>query len=287
MALEWGSTELAAVIPEQWSKDVLAAVYSDNGIMKSILLTPTDKGRADIVHIAVAPRFSTNAVGSDGSITLQQLTTTDNTVTMNVWREVSVQVIDRDSWQSVYGGYEGLIAQYKEGFIDRLKEYVELDILSLWSSITTNVVNDTGDTGAFNLALMRAGMQKLDESRVPKKDRTLVLSPEAFTRGILGDTQLSSAAVVGGQSLLRDGSTAMPVVYGVKVISSQEVATSGGLAKNLLIQKETIALAISRTFKFLRLDKVDYTETFSADVLYGRGVIRETFGAVINSRVGS
>lgn len=279
---EWDSTSLAAVIPEKWSKDVLAAMYSDNGVIGSVLSKfDSDKGRGDIQHIPVAPRFSTNAVGSDGSITVQNLTTTDNSVTMNVWREVSIGVIDRDSWQSVYGGYEGLLAQYKDGFILRLKEFVENDLLSLWSSVTTNATPTAPQE--MNASLLRLGQQQLDEGRVLKEDRTLVLAPKPFW-ALMGDQVLSNIAAVGGQSVLREGSSAIPKVYGVKLIESQEVASNSGLYRNLIYQKQAIALAMSKTFSFQRLDKTDLTENFVADVLYGRGVIRETFASVINTK---
>src|SRR3990167_10111075 len=105
MSNELAGTELAAIIPEIWSAEILSARYSE-AVADKVAYTefPEIRQKGDIVHLAVFPRLSFNAVSSAGAVTNQAITLTDNSITINNWEECTVEIVDAlGGWQSFLG----------------------------------------------------------------------------------------------------------------------------------------------------------------------------------------
>ena len=289
MANELGATELAAVVQELWRKTVLAAKYSvavHDRVAFTDLQEVSKKG--DIAHLPIFPRFSTNAVSSAGAVTNQSITLTDTTITVDQWREATVELVDRQGWQSTFGDSASLAREFAKNFGPRLAEYIDNDIFGLHGSITTNTVGDTGSPNPMSLPLARAALQLLDENRVPKTDRNFVFSPKAFWE-VFGNDQIALAYAIGGnKSVVVSGPEAAPQLYGAKWYESPEIATSGTapnvVDKNLLLHKQTIGLIMQKNFSITQFAKIALTTRICGDVLYGRAVIREEHGCVINTK---
>lgn len=284
MANEIGQSEAAAVIQELWRRTVMSAKYSSSIHMQVAFTDMQDVSKKnDIAHLPIFPRISVNTVSSAGAVTNQAVTLTDQTITIDQWKEATVELVDRAGWQSTFGDSKSLARRFAEEFGPALGENIDSNILALHGSITTNTVGSTSSPGPMSLPLARAALQKLDEQRVQKKDRNFVLAPKGFWE-VFGNDAIALAQNIGGsKSVIVDGPTVAPRLYGARWYETQEVATSGSVDKNLLLHRQTIGLIIQRNFEIVQFAKIALTTRINGNVLFGRAVIREEHGCVINT----
>lgn len=286
MADEINNTSVAAVIPEVWRGLILDARYSA-AIGDKVAYTdfPEIKAKGDIVHVPVFPRLSTNAVGAAGTLTNQNITITDVSITVNNWFETTVQIVDLAGIQSLFGDTNKLAQQFAKQFGPRLAEKMDNDLFGLHGSITTNTVGSTASPSAMSSALLRQALQKLDEGRVPKQDRNLVMSPQAFWE-LFSEDKLALAYATGlAKGVAVSGPDSVPTLFGIKYYQSTEIASTGTPAvwKNLLLHKEALAQVMQRNLTVLHLAKTDLSERYTGHVLYEPAALRETHGCVINT----
>lgn len=284
---ELGATELSALQQELWRKEVQDARYSQAVHQQVVFVVEKElTRRGDIVHLPVFPRLTTNTVGAtNGTVTNQSVTLTDNTITVSTHREITVEVLDAEGWQTTFGSSEAMARAFGKQYGARLAEYIDNDIFGLHGSITTNVVgNIAGTISLMNPGMARAALQKLDEQRIPKKDRAFILSPKAFWE-LFGTDNMSLAYATGlSKGVQVTGPEQVPALYGARFFESPEVAVSGQLDKNLLLHKETIGLVLQINSQIVQLAKIALTTRLTGHTLYGRGVLRETHGCVINTQ---
>lgn len=285
MANELGATQLSAVQQELWRKTVQSARYSA-AVHQQVLLVAEKEltRRGDIVHLPIFPRLSTNAVGSDGTVTNQSVTLTDNTITVSTHREITVEVLDAEGWQTTFGSSEAMARAFGDQYGARLAEYIDNDVFGLHGSITTNVVGSTTTPSLMAPGMARAALQKLDENRVPKQDRSFVFSPKAFWE-LFGDMGMAMAYATGlNKGVQVAGPGVVPQLYGARFYESPEITVSGSLDKNLLLHKETIGAVVQINSQIVQLAKIALTTRLTGHTLYGRGVLREDHGCVINTQ---
>lgn len=255
-------------------------------IADRVVHTEIDNIRAfgDIFHLTFFPRVTINSVSATvGSVTNQTVTLSEGQLTVDQWREATVEIVDKSGIQSLFGDPKKLAMRFAKEFAPALAEDMDNKVLAEHSNITTNVVGDTAAPVDFKDSHARAAMQKLDEARIPKKNRGFVLSPKAYW-DMFGQEKYSSAAMMGtSKGAVAGGPDVLPSIYGAKWFQSQEVAVSGALDKNLLLHKDTIALGVQRNVDIQIFAKTQLSTRINGNILYGVKTIRENHGCVINT----
>lgn len=279
-------TELAAIIPEIWRNEVMSARYSAQVSDKVCFTdTPEIKAKGDIYHIPIFPRLTTNAVGAtDGTVTNQSVTLTDNSITINNHREATVEILDSAGWQSFFGDSMSLARKFGQQFGSVLAERIDNDQFALVTGFTTASVGNPAAPGENNTSLLRQAYQRLDENRVPKSQRYVVYSPQAMAE-IMGEDKATLAQNTGlSRGVPIAGPDIIPTLYGVKVFQSPEIAAVAGppaYFRNVLAHKEGWVLIIQKNIQIVVFAKVALTTRINGNALYEGAIIRGNHGVQI------
>jgi hypothetical protein len=280
MSNEMGNTQLSAVIPEVWRPIILDARYSTS-ISDRVCYTefPEIKNKGDTVHLAVFPRLSVNAVGSGGSVTRQQLTLTDNSISIAQYFECTVDIEDLSGFQGLMGDSATFAKKWAAQFAPRLTEKQDNYIFALTGFSNTAL----GGAGEHSAALIRQGLASLDKVRVPKSGRAHVMGVQAYYE-LFSDQQFVNAHQTG---LMRgaqiSGFQSIPTVYGIRYEESQEVAVTGGLLQNWLVHEEAVASVTQKNPSIVPLAKVQLSSAITGAILFDGKVIRPDHGVILQS----
>jgi len=276
MANEITTTEAAAVIPEVWRRNVLKARYARQVVVPRVgNVTQDIQKMGDIVHIPTMPQtLSINDVGSGGSLTNQAITITDTTLTIDRWKETTVDITDRSVVQSIVD----LFREFSISFGDILAEHLDEQLLAEHSNITTNAV---GGDQTLDDDLMTDAIRLLDDIPVPEDDRSWVFAPIA-KRDLMRLDKFVLANQTGMSKGLQINGN-FGEIYGAPVLTSSKVATSGGQRKNLYFHREAIFIGIQRNIRFQKLAKTQLSQKLVADLLYGIKTVRENHAVVVST----
>lgn len=278
MANEIGNTEADAAIPEVWRRKTLLFRYAKSRLYGFVLHADDEvKGFGDIINIRTLPSVTVNDVGASGSVTNQALTYTGNTITVNKWKEATIDVVDKAQKQSLVD----LLEDFSQQFGAAIAAQQDGDLTGLHGSITTNTVGATAaPLDPLSDDLILSAIQKLDDLDVPQEDRCWFFAPVAKKHLLKLDKftlSYATGASKGGQVTgeLMD-------LYGYPLKLTTKIATSTS-RKNLLLHKECLGAATQKNFTIEKLARVKKSTPISGDVLYGVAALREDHGVVINT----
>lgn len=277
MANEITNTEADALIPEVWVKEALLARYAKS-VLYGRVLHKDDAVRqmGDIIHIPTMPTVSTNAVTSVGGVTNQALTPTDSTITVNEWREVTIDVVDRANIQS----HSDLMSLFTPAFGSAVGVYQDDTMFDDHASFT-GVGNATSGV-VFNDDLILAAMQALQDNDVPDEDLSWYIPPVAIKQLLKNDKFVLALNRGDGKGLQVVGPKALGELYGIPLYRSSRVVTSGEMRKGLLLHKEAIGAATQKNFRIETLARVRKSTPISGDILFGEAVLRASHGRTLN-----
>lgn len=276
MANEITPTQAAALVPEQWKPRFLQAMYEQNDIFPRVLNATEDfKGKGDICHIATeAFAWTVNDISSDGSLTVQQQSLTDVSLTIDKNKDVTVEwtQITRDQaydiWEKSFPATAG----------DAVRQKMTADLLALYSDATTTAQG----TGSGNIGEneILGAIQQMVTAKLP-----ILKKPDEFTFAF-ADTQFAPLKKENLLDYSRTGeagkggaaSIDMPRVYQIPCSFNTQVASSASIRYSLLVHKTALAWAAQRNVepKFadrLAAAKLGYIGTVTA--LYG---VKTVFG---------
>lgn len=281
------TTTSGVFIPELWSMDTLRA--TESALVMAPLVKRYDsmvKERGDTVHIPSISNLTTNSKVANSEVTLQTVTETETTISINNHEEVSFQIEDIVKIQSAYD----LRSEYtnKAGYAIAAK--VDTDLFGLRTGLTT------ADVGTYGVDLsdpvLVQALQRLDEADAPLEDRYFVIAPsqkaaimklDKFVRAdYLGEYDQPTPVKKGPASRYLWGS-----IYGVPVYYTNQVPTTAGTptqVHNLLFHKEAFALAMQLSPR----TQASYWQTHLAwlvtvDTIYGMTTLRSDFGVEMRS----
>jgi hypothetical protein len=289
MANEITLTQLAGSIPDVVRAVALKARYDEAVAVKKVMNCDKDVAKfGDRVSLSILPKFSVNNVGSGGSVQRQQLSLTAVEVTVNAWKECTVDVEDKGEVQSALS----VLKEYSSQFGEALSEVQDTDLLGEYANLTTYSVGD--GTTPMDDAMVRLARLKLDKNssggtgtgKVPKKDRVWLLSPDAEA-DLIGLARFSEAQNTGFARGLQVENGRISKLYGDDVFVTDQVATSSGIRMNLYVQREALAIATQRNFKVVPLAKVQLSEALASHILYGVKTVRADHGVVVKSAVNA
>ena len=282
MANELGATELAGVIPELWSREVHRANYSVAIANKVAYTELSDemKSKGDIIHLHNFPRITVNDVSAAGAVVNQAVTIADVSLTVDKWKEATVEIVDKSATQSLFSEEE-LANKFAAEFGPALAEKSDNDLFALYADLTTNSVGD--GLGIATDALVRAALQKLDEARIPKSERAFVLGVKAFWDMFGQDKYLLAYATGLGKGMQISGPENIPALYGCKWYETAEVTTAANITYNLLLHKKCLAMGMQKTLEIIKFAKIALTKRINGNCLYGVKTFRQDFGCQIKT----
>lgn len=226
---------------QKWDLKVLQARYGKATIGKNVLnKSAMVEESGEVVNITIKPRVVGGNVGSDGTFTAEGLTLTNVQVNVNVWKQVSHIITDKQSKQSIVTLETELPSQFGE----RLAEFAEIDMANLFLNFTGyngNAGQGMGGPGAgvdFDEDSALSMVQAIRRRQISPDTISWQLPPEAFYQGWLKKERLTSANFTGmDKSLITTG------IYGFKqVILGFPAFESTLLNGSSVINVDTLAL---------------------------------------------
>lgn len=291
-------TDAAQFVPQVWSDDVIAA-YKRNKVMANLVSRIDHKGKkGSVINIPNPPRNSASAKAANNVVTLVTTSGSDIQVTINKHYEYSFVIEDIVEVQAL----SSLRAFYTDDAGEALAVQVDTDLINLaatWNggaaysgafiggdgtTAYSGAANgNTGNGSSLTDAAIRAIIQKLDDSDVPGKDRSLVIPPvvKKTMLGIARYTEQAFTGETGAGNSIRNGLVGN--VYGVDVyvtsncaqIAAVDTVTLYRVA--LFFHKGVEVLAEQAAVRTQAQYKQEALGTLvTADTIYGVGNIRPT-----------
>lgn len=274
-------------IPDVWSMETLRA--TERALVAAPLVKRYDSlvsGRGDTIHIPNLSNLSANNKSSSTQVTLQTVTETENTISINTHKETSFLVEDIVKVQSNYD----LLSNYTEKAGYAIAQAVDTDLLGLYTTFTNSDVGTYG-TDLTDATIVSA-IQALDEADAPITDRYMVIAPsqkaalmklDKFVKAdYLGRYGDATPVVTGPNSRFLWGD-----IYGIPVYYTNQVPTTAGTptqVHNILFHKEAMALAMQQKPRTQSAYILEYLGTLVVvDTIYGVAGLRGAFGVEMRS----
>jgi len=274
-------------VPEVWAMEVLRA--TEDALVMAPLVKRYDAlvtGRGDTIHVPNLSNLSANDKAANTEVTLQAVTETETTISIDQHKEASFLVEDIVKVQSNYD----LMSEYtsKAGFA--IAEAVDTALLALYTGFTNTDVGTYG-TDVTNPVILSA-IEALDIANAPLEDRAFVFHPkqktaiaqiDQFVRAdYLGNYQTEKPAAAGPQSRFMWGE-----LWGIPAYYTNQVPTTAGTPTqyhNILFHKEAVALALQQKPRVQSGYILEYLGTLVVcDTIYGVSGLRGAFGIEIRS----
>lgn len=284
MANEISVAQLAGSIPDVVRAVALKARYAKAIIQKQVMSVDADLARkGDRVSLSVMPTLSVNNVGTGGSVTRQQLSTTAVEVVVDKWKECTVDVDDQAIRQTALA----IIKEFSAGMGEALAQQQDLDLGALYSSLTgLTAVGDSTNPTTLDDDMIRLARTRMDNADIPEDGRFWILS-RAGHNDLLGLARFTEAQNTGFARGVQIENGRISKLYGDPVYVTTQVATTGSAKANMYLHKEGLGVGTQRNFKITPLAKVQLSEAISADLLYGVKVVRSNHGVVVYSAVNT
>lgn len=273
------TTTNASFIPQVWAKEAQIARESRLVMANSVErhdMDVVDKG--NIINIPKVSNLVASDIGNDGSLTDTANTEGLVTITINKWKGISFNVPDILASQAAYD----LLKLYAEKVGYGLGLVLEDDLLALYSSLSGTYQTGTAATDITD-ATIRLSIEKLDNNRVPMDDRHFVVLPHSRNvfLGIDKFVRYDSMPWPAGQNPIYKGNIGQ--LYGVEVLITPEVTTSGSTAQNLMFHRSAFGLALQRDIHIEKFARTQFADRLGGSELYGVAVLRDDHAVQVRS----
>lgn len=253
------TTTHAAFLPDVWARLSMPAFEEALVTGKRIMRFDADMANfGDVLNIPRVENLTTNAVGSGGTYSGQANTNAAYTITVNRWREASVEIDDIVKVQSKYD----LASLYTKKIGYALGLDFEDQILGLYSGLA----NSVGASGvAVTDDVLLNAIQILDEGVAPQDDRTLIFRP-ASKRTLMKIDKFVDASKTGASKGAQVNGL-FGEIYGNPIFFSNRVASSSGV-RNLLFHKTAFGAAVQINMKIEKF-RLALQDDIVGHILYG------------------
>lgn len=276
-----GVTAASVFRPNVWSNEVLMFVKAN------LVLVPLVKhydaevqSYGQTVEIPNVSAISANLKSQNTVVTLNYITETKNTITINQHYESSFLLEDIAKVQSKYD----LRSDYTQSAAYAISAKIDNGIAAAMTTAFTGY----GTYGtALNDTLILAINRYLDDAKAPQSDRSLVVTPQGKQEMLAIDKYIRYDAIgVGGSdNSILNGQ--IGEIYGVKVFMSQnlvQLTTTPNQNSHLFFHKEAFAVAIQQQPRTQASYKQEYLGWLvTVDILWGMASLRPSFGFVAKS----
>lgn len=273
------NTTHAVFRPEVWSKE--AQLQREARLVMANLVDRHDLDVANAgfkIHIPKVTNLSASAIGSDGSLTDSANTEGEDTITIDKWMGVAINVPDILRAQAAYD----LMQLYAKKMGYALGLSVEDDLLALYDDVGLTQQVGTAGTDLTD-ATIRDGIELLDNADAPFEDRYMIIKPSQKNAllGIDKFVRYDAVPYAKGESPILKGN--IGEVYGVKVFVSTRVPTLLTETKNLLWQRDAFGLAMQKDIKVEKFARTQFSDRMGASELYGKALLREDHAVKLTS----
>lgn len=298
MANEITSVNVATAIVKLVSNQVLPALVG-NLVMGQLVNRDFEQSLAqagDTVNVPIAPSMVANNIAEGGSVTNQNPALGNAQVVLNVHAEATFNIPDATRVLAV----PDLLQVYLQPAVIALAERIETDLLNLYPLFTANAAVGAGT--ALDEARVDKSETSLFTAKVPPSaPRFLILSGLAYeqARQIARFTEMQTS---GDGAAIASGVVGR--LKGYTVYRSQFVAKPSSTTYNLAFARDAMALVTRRlpmplpgTGAVANYSEMGgfgmrvimsyapntLAQQFTVDVLYGVGVLRNSFGIQVQS----
>jgi hypothetical protein len=298
------SANVAQAIVKLVAADALPALMG-NLVMGNLVnrdYEPTLAQAGDTVNVPIPPTLTANNIVEGGTVQTQNPNLGNAQIVLNTHAEATFQIPDVTKVLAV----PDLLKLYMQPAVVALAERIESDLLSLYPVFTSNAAVGTAGT-ALTEAVVDAAETALFAAKVPASaSKYLVVDSTAYSalRQIPRFSEFQTAGEAGLRAIIDGAVGKMKDFY---IFRSQFVAKTGSgpaTTHNLAFSRNAIGLVVRRLPQplpgtgaiaeyaelgnFCMRVTMSYqpntlAQQFTVDVLYGAGVLRNTFGVQVNS----
>jgi hypothetical protein len=298
------SANVANAIVKLVAADALPALMG-NLVMGNLVnrdYEPTLAQAGDTVNVPIPPTLVANNIAEGGTVTPQNPNLGNAQIVLNTHAEATFQIPDVTKVLAV----PDLLKLYMQPAVVALAESIESDLRGLYGMFTANAAVGTGGT-PITEAVVDSAETALFASKVPASaSKYLVVSSSTYSalRQIARFSEFNTAGEAGLRALVDGAVGKMKDFY---IFRSQFVVTTGTspvTTHNLAFARDAIGLVVRRLpqplpgtgaiAEYAELGSFGMRVTmsyqpntlaqqFTVDVLYGTGVLRNTFGVQVSS----
>jgi hypothetical protein len=298
------SANIANAIVKLVAADALPALLG-NLVMGNLVnrdYEPTLARAGDTVNVPIPPTLVANNIAEGGTVTPQNPDLGNAQIVLNTHVEATFQIPDVTKVLAV----PDLLKLYMQPAVVALAERIESDLLGLYGAFSANAAVGTGGT-AITEPTVDSAETALFAAKVPASaSKYLVVSSGTYSalRQIARFSEFNTAGEAGLRALVDGAVGKMKDFY---IFRSQFVVQTGSspvTTHNLAFARDAIGLVVRRLpqplpgtgaiAEYAELGNFGMRVTmsyqpntlaqqFTVDVLYGTGVLRNSFGVQVNS----
>jgi hypothetical protein len=298
------SANVATAIVKLVAADALPALVG-NLVMGNLVnrdYEPTLARAGDTVNVPIPPVLVANNIAEGNTVQLQNPSIGNAQIVLNTHAEATFQIPDVTKILAV----PDLLKLYMQPAVVAIAANIETALLSTWSQFTANAAVGTGGT-AITEAVVDSAETALFAAMVPPSAaKYLVVNPATYSalRQIPRFSEFNTAGEAGLRAIIDGAVGKMKDFY---IFRSQFVPQTGSgpvTTHNLAFTRNAIGLVVRRLpqplpgtgaiAEYAELGNFGMRVTmsyqpntlaqqFTVDVLYGVGVLRNTFGVQVSS----
>jgi len=298
------SANVANAIVKLVAADALPALMG-NLVMGNLVnrdYEPTLARAGDTVNVPIPPTLVANNIAAGGTVQLQNPDLGNAQIVLSTHVEATFQVPDVTKVLAV----PDLLKLYMQPAVVAIAERIESDLLSLYPLFTSNTAVGTGGT-AITEPVVDSAESALFAAMVPASaSKYLVVNSTTYSelRQIPRFSEFNTAGEAGLRALVDGAVGKMKDLYIFRSQFVPQTGTSPVTTHNLAFARDAIGLVVRRLpqplpgtgaiAEYAELGNFGMRVTmsyqpntlaqqFTVDVLYGTGVLRNSFGVQVNS----
>jgi hypothetical protein len=298
------SANVATAIVKLVAADALPALVG-NLVMGNLVnrdYEPVLARAGDTVNVPIPPTLVANNIAEGNAVQLQNPSIGNAQIVLNTHAEATFQIPDVTKILAV----PDLLKLYMQPAVVAIAESIETSLLATWSQFTSNAAVGTGGTAITEAVVDSAETALFSAMVPPNAAKYLVVNPATYSalRQIPRFSEFNSAGEAGLRALVDGAVGKMKDFY---IFRSQFVPQTGSspvTTHNLAFTKNAIGLVVRRLpqplpgtgaiAEYAELGNFGMRVTmsyqpntlaqqFTVDVLYGVGVLRNSFGVQVSS----
>jgi P22 coat protein - gene protein 5 len=298
------SANVANAIVKLVAADALPALMG-NLVMGNLVnrdYEPTLAQAGDTVNVPIPPTLTANNIAEGSAVQLQSPNLGNAQIVLNTHAEATFQIPDVTKVLAV----PDLLRLYMQPAVVALAERIESDLLTLYPAFTANTPVGTGGT-AITEAVVDSAETALFAAKVPASaGKYLVVDSNTYSqlRQIPRFSEFNTAGEAGLRALIDGAVGKMKDFYIFRSQFVQKTGTSPVTTHNLAFARDAMGLVVRRLpqplpgtgaiAEYAELGSFGMRVTmsyqpntlaqqFTVDVLYGCGVLRNSFGVQVSS----
>jgi hypothetical protein len=298
------SSNVANAIVKLVAADALPALMG-NLVMGNLVnrdYEPALAQAGDTINVPIPPELTAHNLTEGSTVSTQNPNLDNAQIVLNTHAEATFLIPDVTKILAV----PDLLKLYMQPAVVALAEKIEADLLGLYGSFTANTAVGTGGT-AITEAVVDSAETGLFAAKVPANAaKFLVVDPATYSalRQIPRFSEFNSAGEAGLRALVDGAVGKMKDFYIFRSQFVMKTGTSPVTTHNLAFARDAIGLVVRRLprplpgtgaiAEYAELGNFGMRVTmsyqpntlaqqFTVDVLYGSGVLRNSFGVQVNS----